>query len=101
MTDPNSFTAEHRSWEWETVLQFEDGSLPASSWNEATLGVVASWYAKHLPREQAIGRYEQYYQRNRHRLTHRRNESLVDTNSIDAMDAVWQGLLARALEQAK
>ena len=37
MSDPTSFTAEHRSWQWELVLQYEDGSLPASSWNEPTL----------------------------------------------------------------
>jgi hypothetical protein len=99
MTDPNTFTAEHRSWEWEMVLRYEDGSLPVTSWNEATLGVVASWYAKNLQRDQATARYEQYYHRNRHRLTHRRNEALVDTNSIEAMDAVWQQLLTRALER--
>jgi hypothetical protein len=100
MTDPNTFTAEHRSWEWEMVLQYEDGSLPVKAWNEATLGVVASWYAKNLQRDQATARYEQYYHRNRHRLTHRRNDSLVDMSSIEAMDAVWQGLLTRAFERA-
>src|SRR5687768_2232320 len=72
MTDPSTFTAEHRSWEWELVMQYEDGSLPASVWNEGTLRTIASWYAKNLTREQATTRYEQYYHRNHHRLTHRR-----------------------------
>src|SRR5689334_3390973 len=82
MTDPGSFTAEHRSWQWELVLQYEDGSLPATAWNESTLGVVASWYAKHLSEEQARARYEQYYHRNHHRLTHRREGAAVATDSI-------------------
>ena len=43
MSDPNTFTAEHRSWQWELVLQYEDGSLPASAWNESTLAVIAGW----------------------------------------------------------
>ena len=96
MSDPTSFTAEHRSWEWELVLQYEDGSLPAASWNEATLAVVASWYAKNLQRDQATARYEQHYHRNRRRLTHRLDNSLVDMKAIEAVDAVWESLLARA-----
>jgi hypothetical protein len=99
MTDPNTFTAEHRSWEWEMVLQYEDGSLPATAWNEATLTVIANWYAKNLQREQATTRYEQYFHRNRHRLTHRLNDSLVATSSIEAVDAVWESLLTRAFER--
>ena len=43
MSDQSSFTAEHRSFEWELVLKYEDLSLPASEWNEATLAVVAGW----------------------------------------------------------
>jgi len=42
MDNRDTFTAEHRSWQWELVLQYEDGSLPATSWNESTLGVIAS-----------------------------------------------------------
>jgi hypothetical protein len=101
MTDPATFTQEHRSWEWELVLQYEDGSLPASAWNESTLSTVASWYAKHLTPEQAKARYEQYYHRNHHRLTHRREGAAVATSSIEAMDAVWESLLTRALESGK
>lgn len=97
MTDPNTFTAEHRSWEWELVLQYEDGSLPASSWTPETLTVVASWYAKNLPREQAIARYEQYYQRNHHRLTNRLGSAPVASAAIEAVDKVWQSLIQRAL----
>ena len=49
MTDPHTFTAEHRAWQWELVLKYEDGSLPAAEWNESTLTIVSSWYAKNLP----------------------------------------------------
>jgi len=100
MADLNTFTAEHRSWQWELVLRYEDGSLPAAEWNESTLGVVAGWYAKNLPRDQAKARYEQYYHRNRHRLTHRRDGASVATASIEAVDAVWESLLTRAFESA-
>jgi len=98
MTDPTTFTAEHRSWQWELVLRYEDGSLPAAEWSPSTLGVVASWYAKHLTRDQAAARYEQYFHRNRHRLTHRRDGAVVATDAIAAVDGVWESLLAQALE---
>jgi hypothetical protein len=98
MTDPATLTAEFRSWEWELVLQYEDGSLPVSSWNESTLAIIASWYAKNLSREQATTRYEQYYHRNHHRLTNRLNNASVATDTIDSVDAIWQALLMRAFE---
>ncbi|MEO7999313.1 MAG: hypothetical protein ABI852_17820 [Gemmatimonadaceae bacterium] len=97
MTDPNTFTAEHRSFEWELMLQYEDGSLPASAWNESTLAIVAGWYAKNLTREQATTRYELHYQRNRHRLTHRLDSASVNMAQIEALDGVWQSLLTRVL----
>ena len=100
MTEPGTFTEEHRSWEWELVLQYEDGSFPASTWNETTLTVVAGWYAKNPPREQAVARYHQYFHRNRHRLTHRLDQSAVATNAIESVDAVWESLLTRALDAA-
>lgn len=100
MTDPGTFTSEHRSWQWEQVLRYEDGSLPAAEWNEATLAVVASWYARNLPREQATARYEQYFHRNRHRLMNRLDSASVNTSAIDAVDGVWESLLSRALEGA-
>ena len=98
MTDPSTFTSEHRSWQWELVLQYEDGSLPAAAWNESTLTAVASWYATNLSREQATARYEQYFHRNRRRLTNRLDSASVDTSAIEAVDGVWQSLLARALD---
>ena len=98
MTDPATFTAEHRSWQWELVLRYEDGSLPATEWNVETLAIIAGWYAKNLTPDQAKARYEQYYQRNHHRLTNRRDGATVATDSINAVDAVWQSLLTRALE---
>jgi hypothetical protein len=97
MTDATTFTAEHRSWEWELVLRYEDGSLPAAEWNVETLTVIAGWYAKNLAPDQARGRYEQYYQRNHHRLTNRRDGAAVATDAIQAVDAVWQSLLTRAI----
>jgi hypothetical protein len=100
LTDPATFTAEHRAWQWELVLQYEDGSLPASAWNESTLGTVASWYATNLSRERATLRYEQHFHRNRHRLTNRRDNAPVATSAIESVDVVWQSLLARALESA-
>ena len=100
MTDPRTFTAEHRSWQWEQVLRYEDGSLPAAEWNEPTLAVVASWYAKNLPREQATSRYQRYFHQNRHRLMNRLDSASVDTAAIEAVDAVWESLLARALGDA-
>jgi hypothetical protein len=98
VTDATTFTAEHRSWQWELVLQYEDGSLPAAAWNESTLATVASWYAKNLTSEQARARYEQYFHRNRRRLTHRLEGAPVATSAIEAVDRVWESLLARALE---
>lgn len=96
MTD--TFTAEHRSWEWELVLQYEDGSLPPAAWNEATLTAIANWYAKNVSPEQATARYEKYYHRNRHRLTNRLDGASVATDAIDAIDEVWESLLTRALD---
>jgi hypothetical protein len=98
MTDPRTLTAEYRSWEWELVLQYEDGSLPAAAWNEGTLTTVATWYAKNLPREQATARYEKYYQRNHHRLLHRLTRATDSESAIESVDAVWQSLLTRAFE---
>jgi hypothetical protein len=100
MTDANTFTAEHRSWEWDLVLQYEEGSLPSSAWNEATLAVVAGWYARNLPRQQAVARYEQYYQRNRRRLMNRLDSASVPTEAIEAVDKVWESLLTRVLPPA-
>lgn len=100
MTNPDTFTAEHRAWQWELVLKYEDGSLPASAWNEATLRTVASWYANNLTREQAVARYEEHYHRNHRRLTHRRDNAPVATDAIAALDVVWRSLLAAELQRA-
>lgn len=94
---PQTFTAEHRSWEWELVLQYEDGSLPAAQFTEATLGVVAGWYAKNLGADQARARYEQHYHRNRRRLTNRLGSAAVDTAALEQLDGIWAGLLEMRL----
>lgn len=101
MSGPDTFTAEHRTWQWDLVLQYEDGSLPASAWNEATLAVVAGWYAQNLPADQARGRYEQYYHRNRRRLSNRLGNAAVATSAIEALDVVWESLLTRVLDTRK
>ena len=101
MTDPRTFTAEHKSWQWELVLRYEDGSLPAAEWNETTLGTVAMWYAKNLTREQATKRYTENFHRNRRRLTHRLGEAQTATGAIEAVDGVWESLLQRALDSGK
>ena len=98
MSDLTTFTAEHRSWEWELVLRYEDGSMPAAEWSVETLTIVAGWYAKTLSREQATVRYEQYYHRNHRRLTNRRDGAPVATSAIETVDGVWRSLLTRALE---
>lgn len=98
MTDPATFTAEYRSWQWELVLRYEDGSLPIAEWNESTLGTIAAWYAKNLPRDKAIARYEEHFHKNRRRLTHRREGVTVAMEPIEAVDRVWESLLTRALE---
>ena len=79
-------------------MQYEDGSLPASEWNEAMLSAVAQWYAKNLPREQAIARYKQAYERNRRRLSNRLGNAAVATDALEALDLVWESLLTRALD---
>lgn len=99
MTDPMTLTAEFRSSEWELVLKYEDGSLPATQWNVETITMVAGWYAKNLSREAATARYREHYQKNRHRLLNRREGAAVATESIEAVDAVWESLLTRALEK--
>jgi hypothetical protein len=101
MEDPTTFTAEHKNWQWELVLRYEDGSLPAAEWNETTLATVAFWYAKNLPREQATQRYTQAFHRNRHRLTHRLGNAPTPTSAIEAVDGVWESLLQRALDSGK
>ena len=99
MTDPMTLTAEFRSSEWELVLKYEDGSLPATQWTVETITMVAGWYAKNLSLEAATARYREHYEKNHHRLTNRREGATVATESIEAVDAVWESLLTRALEK--
>jgi hypothetical protein len=99
MSDPDTFTAEHRSWEWELVLRYEDGSLSSAEWNPETLAIIAGWYAKTLSPELAKTRYEQHYHRNRRRLSNRLDSAAVATSAIEAVDAIWEELLTRALDR--
>ena len=93
-----TLTAEFRSAEWELVLKYEDGSLTAAQWSVETLTTVASWYAKNLARDVATSRYRDYYKRNHHRLTNRREGAVVATDAIEAVDKVWESLLTNALQ---
>ncbi len=97
MSNSDTHTAEHRSWQWDLVMQYEEGSIPAKAWTEATLSVVASWYAQNQPPAQASERYAKYYHRNRQRLLNRLDSASVDNAAIAAVDAVWESLLTRAL----
>ena len=101
MTDPGTFTTEHRSSQWELVRQYEDGSLTADQWNDATLAVVGKWYAKNLPAEQANARYETSYHRNHRRLSNRLGAATVATASIAALDAIGESMLTRYLSSPK
>ena len=92
-----TLTAEFRSAEWELVLKYEDGSLPATQWTVETLTTVATWYAKNLKREAATARSREYYEKNHRRLTNRREGAAVATDAIEAVDKVWESLLSRAL----
>jgi hypothetical protein len=96
MTIPGSLAAEHHAWQWDLVLQYENGSLPPRLWNEDTLTVITSWYAKHISREVATTRYEKHYHRTRRRLLNRLGSATVATDAIDAVDKVWESLLTRA-----
>lgn len=98
--DPNTLTAEHRSFQWELMLMFEDGSLPAAQFTEATLGVVAGWYAANLSPADATSRFTTHYQRNRQRLSNRLGTAAVDTASLVALDGVWELVLSRAIAVA-
>ncbi len=81
-------------------MQYEEGSIPAKAWNEATLAVIAGWYASTQPAAQASERYAKYYHRNKQRLLNRLDSASVDTAAINAVDAVWESLLARVLPGA-
>lgn len=95
--DPNTLTAEHRSFQWELMLMFEDGSLPAAQFTEATLAVVAGWYAANLAPAEATARFTTHFQRNRHRLSHRLGAAAVDMSAFEALDGVWEAVLSRAI----
>jgi hypothetical protein len=101
MTDPRTFTADKSPGSGSSCSGTRTGSLPAAEWNESTLRAIATWYAKNLSPAQATDRYTQNYHKNRHRLTHRREGATVHTDAIEAVDGVWESLLASALEAQK
>lgn len=80
---------------WEFVLSFEDGSLPASAWNDRALAVVAIWYLFLLPPGDAIERLETGMRRNQLRLA-RRPGALGD--GITSLAEVWPVVLRQVIE---
>jgi hypothetical protein len=79
---------------WEFVLSFEDGSMPASSWNEHALAVIAVWYLFLLPPGDAMKRLELGLRRNQLRFSHRHG-ALGD--GVDSVAEVWPRILRRVL----
>lgn len=79
---------------WEFVLSFEDGSLPASAWNERALAVVAIWYLSLLSPSDAMARLELGLRRNRVRYADRPG-SLGDGIATPA--EVWPFVLRHVL----
>jgi hypothetical protein len=79
---------------WEFVLSFEDGSMPASAWNERTLAVIAIWYLFQLPPGEAMARLELGLRRNQLRFSHRPGFLGIGTDSIAE---VWPVVLRHVL----
>jgi hypothetical protein len=86
MSESTTFTQEFRSWEWELVLKYEDGSLPRR------LERRHADDDRHVVREEPDARagddaLRAALPRNRHRLMHRLSEAAVATDSIESLDA--------------
>ena len=79
---------------WEFVLSFEDGSMPASVWNERALAVVAIWYLVLLPPSDAIQRLELGLRRNQLRFSHRLGAT---GDGLDPVAEVWPRILRQVL----
>ena len=79
---------------WEFVLSFEDGSMPASAWNERALAVVAIWYLFLLPPGDAMKRLELGLRRNQLRFSHQHG-ALGD--GVDSVADVWPRILRQVL----
>ena len=80
---------------WEFVLAFEDGSLPAETWNDRALAVVAIWYLFQLPPADAIERVQGGLERNH--LSFRQPRG-ANRGGIDALTEVWPIVLRHVLE---
>ena len=79
---------------WEFVLSFEDGSMPASAWNERALAVVAIWYMFLLPPGDAMKRLELGLRRNQVRFSHRPS---VSGDGVDSVADVWPSIVKQLL----
>src|SRR5215213_6780542 len=79
---------------WEFVLSFEDGSMPASAFNERALAVIAIWYMFLLPPGDAMKRLELGLRRNQVRFKHRPG---MLGDAIDSTADVWPLILKQVL----
>jgi len=79
---------------WEFVLSFEDGSLPASAWNERALAVVAIWYLSLLAPAEAMARLEAGIRRNQLRLAPRGG---APGDGATSLGEVWPSALRHVL----
>ena len=79
---------------WEFVLCFEDGSLPATAWNERTIAVVAVWYLAMHSVEEAVSRLEAAVARNRRRFQRRADGA---SSAVVDSTALWPRILQQVL----
>ena len=79
---------------WEFVSSFEDGSLPASAWNERALAAIAVWYLFLLPPTEAMRRLELGLERNHLRLATR---PAALGNQASSLGEVWPHVLRHVL----
>jgi hypothetical protein len=80
---------------WEFVLAFEDGSLPASAWNDRALAVIAIWYLYLLPPSDAVERLELGLRRNRLRYAERAG---VLGDGVSSVAEIWPIVMKHVLE---
>lgn len=78
---------------WEFVSSFDEGSLPASAWDERALAVVALWYLSFLPPAEAARRVVMGLRRNRIRF----DGGSVSLGDDLTVDDVWPCVVGQIL----
>ena len=79
---------------WEFVTSFEEGSLPASAWDERALAVIAVWYLSLLPAAEATRRIVIGLKRNQIRFAGRPGALGEDFAPEDVWPCVMRQVLA-------